>query len=163
MNLRSLAHKVSKRTAIVAALLTAVVVPAGLLAWGPDRATFTMAHPAPYVTFNSITDATNYGDERNFVTISKDNQSYSDDITVTNGQEYYVRIYVHNNAASNLNLVANNVVTKLNVPTQMSDRVQLDGYVNASNANPTSVWDQAVFHGANGTPFKISYVGGSAY
>lgn len=164
MTLMNRLQSVSKRTWAVLAMATAVVaLPAGLLAWGPERPTYTMAHPADHITFNSITDATNYGDERNFVRISKDNQTYSDDITVANGQEYYVRIYVHNNAASNLKLVAENVVAKLNVPTQMADRIQVDGYVNSSNAQPTSVWDQAVFHGANGTPFKLSYVAGSAY
>ncbi len=164
MTLTSMLSKVSKRTWAVAAIAIAVVtVPASLLAWGPSRPTYTQAHPADHVTFNSITDAPNYGDERNFVMISQDNKSYTDDLTVANGQEYYVRIYVHNNAASNLNLVANNVVTKLNVPSQMASRIQIDGYVNSSNASPTSVWDQAVFHGANGTPFQLNYVAGSAY
>lgn len=164
MTLMSRLATVSKRTWAVLAMAAAVIaLPAGLLAWGPERPTYTMAHPADHVTFNSITDATNYGDERNFVRISKDNKTYADDLTVENNGEYYVRIYVHNNAASNLKLVAENVVAKLNVPTQMADRIQIDGYVNSSNAQPTSVWDQAVFHGANGTPFKLSYVAGSAY
>lgn len=164
MTLMSRLATVSKRTWAVLAMATAVIaLPAGLLAWGPERPTYTMAHPADHVTFNSITDATNYGDERNFVRISKDNKTYADDLTVENNGEYYVRIYVHNNAASNLKLVAENVVAKLNVPTQMADRIQIDGYINSSNAQPASVWDQAVFHGANGTPFKLSYVAGSAY
>ena len=163
MTFAQLVRKVNTRAAAVAALAFAVVaVPAGLLAWGPSRPTFTMAHPAPYVTFNSITDATNYGDERNFVMIQGADGKYTDDVTVENGKEYSVRIYVHNNAASNLNLVARDVVAKLNVPTQTADRIQIDGYVNASNANPTSVWDQAVFHGANGTKFNLNYVAGSA-
>lgn len=164
MKFTSILQKVSKRTWAVVAMATAVVaVPAGLLAWGPDRPTYTMAHPADHVTFNSITDATNYGDERNFVTISEDGKTYKDDITVQNGKEYTVRIYVHNNAASNLKLVAENVITKLNVPTQTASRIQIDGYVNSSNAKPTSVWDQAVFHGANDSPFKLDFVNGSAY
>lgn len=122
-----------------------------------------MANPAPYVTFNSITDATNYGDERNFVMIQGANGKYTDDVTIENGKEYSVRIYVHNNAASNLNLVARDVVTKLNVPTQTADRIQIDGYVNSSDPSPTSVWDQAVFHGAGrtGPKFNLSYVAGS--
>ncbi|QQS22050.1 DUF11 domain-containing protein [Candidatus Saccharibacteria bacterium] len=164
MTFAQLVRKVNTRAAAVAALAFAVVaVPAGLLAWGPSRPTFTMANPAPYITFNSITDATNYGDERNFVMIQGADGKYTDDVTVENGKEYSVRIYVHNNAASNLNLVARDVVAKLNVPTQTADRIQIDGYVNASNANPTSVWDQAVFHGANGTKFNLSYVAGSAF
>lgn len=156
-------QKVSKRTWAALAIVTAVVaVPAGLLAWGPTRETFTMEKPAPYVTFNSITNAKNYGDERNFVTISKDGKTYTDDITVANGEEYWVRIYVHNNAASNLKLVAKNVVAKLNVPSQQASKIQIDGYVDSSNAKPKSVWDQAIFHGANNTQFKLNYVDGSA-
>ena len=163
MTLTSLLRNVSKRTWAAAAMVIAVVaVPAGLMAWGPNRPTYTMAHPADHVTFNSITDATNYGDERNFVTISQDGTNWTDDVTVANGQEYYVRIYVHNNAASNLNLVAQNVMARLNVPTQTANRIQVDGYVDSTNASPNSVWDQAVFHGANNANFKLSYVSGSA-
>lgn len=164
MTITSILRKVSNRAWAAAAVVTAVVaVPAGLMAWGPDRPTYTMQSPADHVTFNSITNATNYGDERNFVTISQDGKSWGDDITVANGQEYYVRIYVHNNAASNLNLVAQNVMARLAVPTQTANRIQVDGYVNSTNASPTSVWDQAVFHGANNASFKLDYVANSAY
>ncbi|MEO8839662.1 MAG: hypothetical protein ABI351_13240, partial [Herbaspirillum sp.] len=163
MTLKSIMHKFSGRTwAALATIAIVIAVPAGLMAWGPERPTFTMAHPSDHVTFNSITDATNYGDERNFVTISQDGTNWTDDLNVVNGQEYQVRIYVHNNAASNLNLVAQNVVARLAIPSQMANRIQVDGYVNSSNASPTSVWDQAVFHGTDNTPFKLSFVSGSA-
>ena len=89
MTFAQLVRKVNTRAAAVAALAFAVVaVPAGLLAWGPSRPTFTMANPAPYVTFNSITDATNYGDERNFVMIQGADGKYTDDVTIENGKEY---------------------------------------------------------------------------
>ena len=56
---------------------------------------------------------------------------------VQNGKEYYVRIYVHNNAASNLNLVAENVVAKLNVPTTTAKTVTVQGQVSAQTQNLT--------------------------
>ena len=161
----SLIRRAPKRlSAIVAILTAAVIIPAVVFAWGPNRATFTVKNPAPYVTFNSITDNPNYGDERNFVTI-KDaantaNGGWTDEINVQPGKEYYVRMYVHNNAQENLNLVAENVTAKFNLPSYEAKRIQIDGYLSSSNANPGQVWDQAVFTGANN--FSLDYVEGSA-
>lgn len=41
------------------------------LAWGPERTIFTTENPAPFNTLNSIIDNPNYGDERNFFSVSK--------------------------------------------------------------------------------------------
>ena len=105
----------------VAMLLASIALPTTILAWGPIRPTYTIEKPAPHVTFNSITNNPNYGDERNFVTIKDaSNQNaggWVDQITIQDGKEYYVRMYVHNNAAENLNLIANNVTAKYNLPT----------------------------------------------
>jgi hypothetical protein len=64
-------------------IAAAVIVPASIFAWGPNRSTFTIDSPANYVTFNSITDNPNIGDERNFVGIreSGTNNLWSDDMT----------------------------------------------------------------------------------
>ena len=161
----SLIRRAPKRlSAIVAIVTAAVIIPAVVFAWGPNRATFTVKNPAPYVTFNSITDNPNYGDERNFVTIkdaaNTNNGGWTDEINVQAGKEYYVRMYVHNNAAENLNLVAENVTAKFNLPSHEAKRIQIDGYLSSSNANPGQVWDQAVFNGANN--FSLDYVEGSA-
>jgi uncharacterized repeat protein (TIGR01451 family) len=161
----SLIRRAPKRTSALLAVIAAVViVPSALFAWGPTRDTFTIETPADHVTFDSITNNPNYGDERNFVTI-KDTANtaaggWTDDISVQNGKEYYVRMYVHNNAAANLNLVAQNVTAKFNVPTQTAKRIQIDGYLSSTNATPKEVWDQAVFSGAS--DFNLSYVQGSA-
>jgi uncharacterized repeat protein (TIGR01451 family)/LPXTG-motif cell wall-anchored protein len=145
-------------------IAAAIIIPATLFAWGPSRLPFTMAVPATYVTFDSITDNPNYGDERNFVTIkdASDTTSggWTDDITVANGKEYYVRMYVHNNAAANLNLVAQDVTAKFNIPTYSAKRIQIDGYLSSTNANPNEIWDQAVFSGSD--TFNIQYENGSA-
>ena len=161
----SLIQRAPKRfSAVVAMIAAAIIVPAAVMAWGPSRATFTVENPAQYVTFNSITNNPNYGDERNFVTI-KDNTysgpgNWVDEITVQNNKEYTVRMYVHNNAAENLNLVAQNVTAKFNVPTYSAKNIQIDGFLSSTNANPGTVFDQANFK--SDTNFNLSYVAGSA-
>ncbi len=153
-----------KASLLVLILAAAIIIPANLFAWGPDRPTYTIEHPADHVTFDSITNNPDYGDERNFVTIKDASvpglSSWSDELQVQNGKEYLVRMYVHNNAASNLNLVAKDVTARFNVPTYSANRIQIDGYLSSSNATPSSVWDQAVFTDTN--DFKIEYVPGSA-
>lgn len=150
--------------AVLAMVAVAIIVPASLFAWGPSRQTYTMDKPADHVTFDSITDNPNYGDERNFVTIKETSNTaaggWTDQVTVQSGKEYYVRMYVHNNAASNLNLVAKNTTAKFNVPTYSASRIQIDGYLSADNASPSSVWDQVALVG--NSDFNVSYVAGSA-
>lgn len=164
-NLISLARRAPKATsALVIALAAATIIPATLFAWGPSRDTYTIEKPADHIVFNSITNNPNYGDERNFVTIksveNRNTANWVDELKVENGKEYYVRMYVHNNAAANLNLVAHNVTAKFNIPDFNAKRIQIDGYLSATNANPEQVWDQAVFTSDN--LFNMSYVTGSA-
>lgn len=159
--LRRHAARVSAAVAVIAA---AIIVPTAVFAWGPDRATYTVANPAKHVTFNSITDNPNYGDERNFVTIKDASNTsaggWKDEIKVQNGKEYLVRMYVHNNASAELKLVAENVMAQFDVPTYKANKIQIDGYLSASNATPKKVWDQAVFTSDN--KLTLSYVTGSA-
>jgi uncharacterized repeat protein (TIGR01451 family) len=135
-----------------------------VLAYGPERPTFTINHPADHITFNSITDNPNYGDERNF-TIIKDASNaapggWTDNMTVQDGKEYLVRMYVHNNAASNLNLVATNTRVSATVPNTTATNVQIDGYVSASNASPQKIWDSVVL--SSDKKINVAYVAGSA-
>lgn len=163
--LLSIFKRAPKRASVALAIAAAVVaIPATLFAWGPTRPTYTMDRPADNVTFNSITDNPNYGDERNFVTIKDASDTnaggWVDEISVKSGKEYYVRMYVHNNAAANLNLVANNVTASFNLPDYKAKRIQVDGYLSSSNAEPEKIWDQAVF--SNSDNFSLKYVNGSA-
>lgn len=157
--------RLPKRTsALVAIVAAAIVVPAGLFAWGPGRATFTEQNPAPYITFNSITNNSFYGDERNFVTIKDASNTqdggWTDKVTVQPGKEYVVRMYVHNNAADNLNLVATNVRASASISTTTGKNVPISGFVNADNANPTQVWDDVEL--TSDKDFNLAYVPGSA-
>ena len=86
------------------------------LAYGPNRNTYTVAKPADHIVFNSIVDnPTLGGNEQDFVGIREvgTSNAWSNSVQAKPGKEYYVRMYVHNNAASNLKLVAQNVVAKL--------------------------------------------------
>ena len=143
-------------------VLVAGFVGAGVWAWGPSRTTFTVEKPATYVTFNSITNNPNIGDERDFVGIREKGtqKAWSNNVKVENGKEYYVRMYVHNNAASNLNLTAENVVAKMNIPTNTAKSITVDGLISASNAKPNQVWDNATF--TSEADFNLAYVSGSA-
>ena len=168
--LNSLIRRAPKRfSAVVAILAAAVIIPAAAFAWGPDRQTFTMASPSDHVQFNSITDNPD-GDERNFVGVRETTAAnvWKDDMTVQPGKEYYVRMYVHNNAATSENLVAQNVTAKVNLPTTTGKSVQVNGFVSASNVGANNkgdkghyaeVYDHATFNSP--TDFNLAYVSGS--
>ena len=59
-----------KRSAGLLMLAAAVIIPAVLWAWGPERPLYTIENAAPHVTFNSITNNQRMGNETNFVRIS---------------------------------------------------------------------------------------------
>lgn len=164
MNLLNKLRYVPKRLGVVAAIVVAAAVPAALLAWGPDRPTYTVANPADRITFNSITDNPNVGDERYFVAVKDASNTaaggWVDSAQVQPGKEYLVRIYVHNNAASSLNLTATNTRVTAALPTTTGKRVDISGFISADNAQPQKVWDDASFTSAN--DFNIAYVPGSA-
>ncbi|MDO4773597.1 MAG: hypothetical protein Q4A37_00500 [Candidatus Saccharibacteria bacterium] len=147
--------------ALFAILASVIAIPAALWAWGPDRPTYTIEKPATRVAFNSITNNPHIGDERNFVGIREDgtNGKWQDNQKVERGKQYVVRMYVHNNAAASLNLVANNVTAKFRVPTNTAKSLQVNGFLSASNATPREVYDHAVFTGAE--DFNLAVVPGS--
>lgn len=150
-----------KLIAVITMIAAAIIVPTALLAWGPTRTPYTMEQPAPIVTFNSITNNPNIGDERNFVGIREadTNNLWSDNMTIARGTSYTVRMYVHNNAAANLNLVAENVTAKFYLPTDTGKSLQVNGFLDSSNATPTEVYDHATF--TSNEDFNLAYVGGS--
>lgn len=162
-------NKILKASAgVVAAAAITASSAISVVAWGPSRTTFTMAKPASYITFNSITDNNKeVGDERYFVSASQytgsaSSNKWTDSTTVEDGKEYVVRMYVHNNAGANLNLVAENVRAYVVLPTDAATSIDVSGKIYASNANPTTVWDHTTFKSANGEKFNLAYVNGSA-
>lgn len=160
--LTSLIRRSPKRfNAVIAMVAAAVIIPAAVFAWGPVRDTYTIEQPANKVAFNSITNNPDIGDERNFVGIREAGSAntWYDDVNAQEGKEYIVRMYVHNNAASNLNLVAENVTAKVNLPTTTGKSIQVNGFINSTNASPTEVYDHATFNSTK--DFNLSYVSGS--
>ena len=156
---------INKRVAGFLAIMVAVVAVGGAtMAYGPERPTYTAQQPAPHITFNSITNNPNYGDERNFSLIkdaSNTNEGgWGDEVTAQAGKEYLVRLFVHNNAAENLNLVATNTRVMANVPTTTGNSVQIDSFITADNASPQKVWDDVVLK--SDKKFNVAYVAGSA-
>ena len=133
--MKKLINFIKNHSIISGSVLVAAVAPALVWAWGPARPSFTIEKPADYITFNSITNNPVIGgDEKDFVRIREvgSNAKWTNNMKVQNGKEYYVRMYVHNNAASNLNLVAENVVAKLNIPTTTAKNVTVQGQISGS-------------------------------
>ncbi|MBQ9020022.1 isopeptide-forming domain-containing fimbrial protein [Candidatus Saccharibacteria bacterium] len=139
-------------TALVAML--AFVPSSVVLAWGPERTTYTMEKPSDHVTFNSITDNASIGDERNFVRVREANTEnhYVDNLEIAPGKEYEVYIAYHNNAAENLNKsenggkgIALGAKVSTQFPTEVTPEKQgvITATITAENADPKSVWDEA--------------------
>lgn len=154
-----------KLLAVFVALAVMVGVGVAVQAtFGPDRPTFTWDKPATYVTFNSMTNNPVVGDERTFMKGAKPGAtSFTDPVTgVVDGEEVTVQMYVHNNAASNLGLKANNTTVRVALPTGSKQIQQLTGYISADNANPQTVTDTLDISAVNNGYMEIAYVPGSA-
>ena len=119
--------------------------------WGPERKTFTMNKPAPYVTFNSITDNAGVGDERNFVRIREANakDKFADEVKVATGKIYEVYIYYDNDASPSLGDkpkgIARDVRVSSSFPKVISatKKYTVTATISSSNAVPNAVWDGA--------------------
>ena len=152
--LRNALTYIPKKVFILMGIAAAVAVPFAVSAWGPERELFTIEKPASYVTFNSITNNPDIGDERNFVAARVDNGASAglnnvwnaNEITAKDGESYFVRLYVHNNAAANLNLVAQNVRAKAAIPTGTAKVQTINGFVSADNSRPLEIWDYVTFN-----------------
>lgn len=143
--------------------------------WSPERETFTIDEPADYVTFNSITDNPNYGDERTFFDAkpaSHDEEGgFSDKIEVSDledGEKVTLRMYVHNNAKEELNGedfegegVAENTRVRAMLPEATDRALRPIGYISADNADPGEVSDTVDLH-SDGRPFNLDFVEDSA-
>ena len=137
--------------------------------WGPDRTTFTWADPAPYATFNSITDNPQLGDERNFVRIRevKEGELFGDEVTLERGKTYEVYIYYHNNAdAHDVGKtaigIADGAAVKSSFPATVKkgERGTVTATVFASDTNPLEVWDGAYMNATEDV--YLRYVPGTA-
>ena len=171
-------------SAFAVAAGAAIVTPIALSAWGDnsggrdvyklvDGHLYNTKDNSPYdenlITFNSITNNPNIGDERNFVGAREDtgvnaginNTWNANEINVENGKTYLVRIYTHNNNANGTEATAHNVTNRFDISTAPGKSVEVRGYINADNAQPTQYWDNVIFKSDN--TFHLEYVKGSAH
>ena len=160
-----------RRVAGLAVLVSAIAIPAGLLAWGPDRPTYTLEQPADHVTFNSITNNQKHGDERNFVQIREVGGQYGEQASIVPGKEYEAYVFYHNNyknhnetEAERMNGpgVARNTQMRVQMPrvAKKGEKTRISAVVSASNAQPNQVWDEA--YGVATSDVALRYVQGSA-
>lgn len=168
--------KITKtRIAITAAATVAsLALPlAAIASFGPDRQTYVcgqagICQGADHVQFDSFTNNPNYDqhDERNFLTIRPAaGGAYTDSISLTDGGEYVVRAYVHNNADPALAetpaaYTAENTTFKVSLPGEVNGSSVATGTISASNAQPGSVYDTVTLN--SGEKLNLNYVAGSA-
>lgn len=157
---------------VLAALITLSFLQAvPVSAWGPERPTYTMNSPADHPTFNSITDNSTFGDERDFVRIVEkgSGKAFTSDLEIEANKEYIVEIYYHNNASATYNDAAHNyvgvaedtrVVSYFPEKLAAGETGQIDGVITATNADPKTVWDEARITAKEN--LKIGYVEGTA-
>jgi len=168
MSILSLIKRAPKRTSAALMMIAlAIIVPATLFAWGPNRPLFTTAAPAGHVTFNSITDNPVQGFEPNFMrakAATAPNSTYADNVTIEDGKEYTIFVYYHNNASSHLNAsgvgIAQGTYVRAEIPAIVSGNTASAAYIGASNAAPTVVWDDVTF--TSSSSLRLNMVPGSA-
>lgn len=163
-----LPKKVLAACAVMVASLSLV---ATAHAWFPNRPTYTIEQPANHVTFNSITNNPNEGDERAFFEAKdaahQQTDGFSHTVNVKDSDELLLRVYVHNNAADHLNGtnfngsgVARNTKVRIHLPTATASALRANAYISADNAQPREVADTIDLK-SNGF-FNLEYVPGSA-
>lgn len=137
--------------------------------WGPSRKTFTWEDPAPYATFNSITNNPQLGDERNFVRIREvaDGNKFGDSVTLEMGKTYEVYIYYHNNAdAHDVGKtaigIADGASVKSSFPATVKkgEKATVTATIFAADTDPLAVWDGAYMTATR--DLYLRYVPGTA-
>lgn len=153
------------------AVLGGVIAPSQASAWGPVRQFYTSDEITAStwgnkIVLNSITDSKT-GDERTFLSArvndgtdaTWDTVWNGSDITVKDGQEYWIRLYFHNNNPNGWNGVAENVRAQLSIPNVSAKQIKVSGFLSASNATPNRYWDYVNFN--SDQTFHLEYVYGS--
>lgn len=130
------------------------------------------------IIFNTISDST-IGDEKNFVGAREcaldgnrcldvetnanptpSTKWKGNDITVEDDKTYVIRLYVHNNNPNGYDAVAEDTRVSFSIPNGTSKQIQVNGFINSSNATPNEYWDYVNFNSE--VPFHLDYVYGSA-
>lgn len=175
-NITNAIKRAPKRSIAIAATAVgiAIAVPVAVGAWGDSndgRKSYTVDQInsgvlGDSIVMNSISDSA-IGDEKNFVGIREDTGTNSgkdnvwhDSVKVEEDKTYLVRLYVHNNSPKEYEGVAKDVTTTFSIPSTIGKSVEVNGYIDTSNANPKTYWDNATF--TSDRNFSLAYVSGSA-
>jgi uncharacterized repeat protein (TIGR01451 family) len=83
--------------------------------------------------------------------------NYTDPQVVQEGKTYRIRMFVHNNNPRGTEVIAKNVVAKVNMADESAQLEKvITAYVQGSNTN--QVYDEAKFVSGNGKKFNLAYV-----
>lgn len=112
----------------------------------------------------TIRNETNFVGAREYTGINAGAQNVWEgtEITVTDGSIYIVRLYIHNNNPKGEACAAENTQVRFYVPYGSAASQTIDGYISSSNATPNQYLDDVVMKSADGTPFHLEYISGSA-
>ena len=138
--------------------------PDTLYGWGPKRPLYSMDNPASKIVFNSISDNDKeIGDELYFVSASEytgdpKNNHWTDRTYVEEDHEYVIRIYVHNNAASDMNLTAQDVRAFITLPNEYARVISVRCLISCPDADPEKIWDGTNFYSDDEREFALEYV-----
>ena len=177
---------------IVAAFAGTIIMPATVSAY-ESRPTYSLQEISEgalgdTITFNSIKISdSDYAwhkevngteiapgillNETNFVGARKDtginagadNVWQGTEITAEDGETYLVRLYAHNNNPLGEKAIAEDVKVCFYVPYASDTSVIVNGWLTAANATPNEYFDNVIFTSADGNPFHLEYVYGSAF
>lgn len=172
---------------IASFLVGAVSRPIVSFAWGDStpggkgRQTYTLddsdlGELDDVITFNSLVAGHNgksleTGSELNFVSALPADADIHDywqgnNITVEDGKEYVVRLYVHNNSPKGIagtstgTKVAISGIGASKTNAKGKQEVEVNGFIESDNATPKEYWDYVRFY--SNTSFHLDYVYGSA-
>lgn len=159
------------------AVSSAAISPIAASAWGDSdggRKSYTIEEInsgvlGDKIVLNSISNSL-AGDEKNFVVARLHDGKTADtaavwsanEITVEDGKDYIVSLYVHNNNPKGTDAVAKGVTTTFVVPTTSAASVEVNGLIESTNATPKTYWDNVIFKSKDGSNFHLEYYGGSA-
>jgi uncharacterized repeat protein (TIGR01451 family) len=143
-------------------LITAVIICKFSLtvsAWGPsNREAFTIDNPPDYVTFNSITDNPQWGDERTVTRIREvGTNEWSYGAELAPGKTFEITAYYHNNSMTS---DAEGAFVRAFIPAVVDGEAMGSVFFGAANANPQEIWGSITF--TSDRIMELRYVGGSA-
>lgn len=133
--------------------------------WGPERTTYNHGNRPEYAVFNSITDHSEFGDERFFVKIAEKGQPYTGNLILKLEKEYEICIFFHNNAKTDCNLKAHNqkgIALNTKVTSSFPEILMKEksgtirAAIQSENTNPKTVWSNAVITAS--APMALHYV-----